>query len=79
MKLAQKTYDRVKNILKHDKDKISEPFLKEIKSELFLTLNQFLDIKLDNIKIDYFLNNNNMYELNINLTSANIKKTNFFQ
>ena len=79
MKLAQKTYDRVKNILKHDKDKISEPFLKEIKSELFLTLNQFLDIKLDNIKIDYFLNNNNMYELNINLTSTNIKKTNFFQ
>lgn len=78
MKLAQKTYDRVKNILKQDKDKISEPFLKEIKSEIFLTLNQFFDVCLDDVKINYILNDNNLYELNINLKSANIKKTNFF-
>ena len=78
MKLAQKTYDRVKNILKHDKDKISEPFLKEVKSEIFMVLNQFFDICLEDVKVNYFLNNDNLYELNVNLKSKNVKKVNFY-
>lgn len=78
MKLAQKTYNRIKNILKQDKDKITEPFLKEVRSEVFLTLNQFFSINIDDVKINYFLNNNNNYELNINIKTDNIKKTNFF-
>ena len=78
MRLAQKTYYRLKNILKQDKDRITEPFLKEVKSELFFTLNQFFDIKLDDISLNYCLNDKNMYEVDINLISNDIKKINYF-
>lgn len=78
MKLAQKSLLRIKDILKQDKEKISEPLLVQIKSDLFDALKCYFDIVLQDINVSYFVNQFGKYQIDISLTSNRVKKINFF-
>lgn len=78
MKLAQKSLLRIKDILKQDKEKISEPLLVQIKSDVFDTLKCYFDIVLQDVNVSYFINENGKYQFDISLTSNRVKKINFF-
>ena len=78
MKLAQKSLLRIKDILKQDKEKISEPLLVQIKSDVFDTLKCYLDIVLQDVNVSYFVNDSGKYQFDISLSSSRVKKINFF-
>ena len=78
MKLAQKSLLRIKDILKQDKEKISQPLLVQIKSDIFDTLKCYFDIVLQDINLNYFINQQGKYQVDISLTSNRVKKINFF-
>lgn len=78
MKLAQKSLLRIKDILKQDKEKISEPLLVQIKSDIFDTLKCYFDIVLQDVNVSYFINESGKYQFDISITSNRVKKINFF-
>lgn len=78
MKLAQKSLIRIKDILKQDKEKITEPLLVQIKSDVFDTLKCYFDITLQDINVSYHINTSGQYQIDICLTSNRVKKLKFF-
>lgn len=78
MKLAQKSLIRIKDILKQDKEKITEPLLVQIKSDVFDTLKCYFDILLQDVNISYQVNKSGQYQVDISITSNRVKKLNFF-
>lgn len=78
MKLAQKSYLRLKNMLKRDKEPISPILLDEIKSDLFLVLNEYFDCSILDLNLEYKTDNNGIYDFEIYFKANSVKKINFF-
>lgn len=78
MKIIQKSIDRMQNILKHDKDQVSLPFLNMIKSDIYCVLNGYLNIFPEDINIKYYIEDNGLYNFDIKLRANNIKNIKFF-
>ena len=77
MKIAQKSLIRIKNILKKDKEKISQPLLNMIKSDLFNVVKSYLDVNQNDISIRYFINEEGIYEIDLKIKTNRIKKVQF--
>lgn len=75
MKLAQKSYNRLKEILKLDKQQLSQTHLMQIKSDVYDALKNYFDITLQDVEIDYFLNDVNKYQINITASCSKVKKS----
>lgn len=78
MKLAQKSYNRLKEILKLDKQQLSQTHLMQIKSDIYDVLKNYFEITLQDVNVDYFLNNLNKYQINISASSSKVKKSRIF-
>ena len=78
MKIAQKSLERLKDILKRDKENLSQPLLNMIKSDFFNVVNSYLDVNQNNINIKYFINEDGFYEIDIKVKTNRIKKVKVF-
>jgi septum formation topological specificity factor MinE len=77
MKTAQKMTLRLKNMLKHDKEKVSQPLLNMLKSDIFQIVNNYFELRLEDMDISYFVDADGNYQFEIKLSSKRIKKANF--
>jgi len=78
MKIAQKSLERLKDILKRDKENISQPMLNMIKSDIYNVVNAYLDVKQNDVSIKYFINEDGFYEIDLKIKTKRIKKVQFF-
>lgn len=78
MRYEQKCINRLKNILKQDKERLSVPMLNMIKSDIYSALNNYFDIHPEDIDLRYFIDADGFYALNIGVRCNRIKKINFF-
>lgn len=78
MKIAQKSLERLKDILKRDKENISQPMLNMIKSDIYNVVNAYLDVKQNDVNIKYFINEDGFYEIDLKIKTNRIKKVQFF-
>ncbi len=78
MRFEQKCINRLKNILKQDKERLSVPMLNMIKSDIYMSLNSYFDIHPEDINLKYFIDENGYYALDIGIKCNRIKKINFF-
>lgn len=78
MRLEQKSINRIKSMLKQDKEKLSLPLLNMIKSDVFALLHAYFDLHPQDIDLRYFVNEDGFYDLNIGVKCGRIKKINFF-
>lgn len=78
MKIAQKSLERLKDILKRDKENISQPMLNMIKSDIYNVINAYLDVKQNDLNIKYFINEDGFYEIDLKIKTNRIKKVQFF-
>lgn len=78
MKIAQKSLERLKDILKRDKENISQPMLNMIKSDIYNVVNAYLDVKQNDVNIKYFINEDGFYEIDLKIKTKRIKKVQFF-
>ena len=64
---------RLDNVIKKDKQ-INPQYMKEvIKSDVFYVLNNYFEVKFDDIDISIDLTDNNMYTLKINAVGDRMK------
>ena len=77
MKLAQKSFNRLREILRIDKEQLSHTHLMQIKSDIFDTMSCYFDLLLQDVKVNYFINEFGKYQLEISLASNRLKKINF--
>ena len=77
MKVAQKSANRLKNILKQDKEQISAHFLALIKSDIYSVLSSYLCLDLDDIYLSYYVGEDNKYHFDLNIVARNLKKINY--
>ena len=78
MKLAQKSYNRLKEILKLDKEQLSQTHLMQIKSDIYDELKNYFEITLQDINLEYYLNDLNNYQINISASCSKVKKSRIF-
>lgn len=78
MKLAQKSLIRMKSILKQDKEQISKPFLNMIKNDILNILDSYIECKNEDIIVKYFIDENCLYNFQINIKANRLKKVKFF-
>lgn len=77
MKLAQKSMQRIKNILKRDKEDFSPTLLSLIKSDIYELLSNYFELALNDIKISYYVDDDGKYNFKIDMQSNRIKKQNY--
>lgn len=77
MKASQKMTLRLKNMLKQDKEKISQPLLSLIRSDVFQIISNYLDLTLEDVKICYFIDADGKYQIELKLSPKRVKKANF--
>ncbi len=78
MKTLNKSLDRLSQMLKADKQNLSDSFLQQIKSDVFEVLNKYFCISIEDVKLDYLITNLSEYNILINLKSKRIKNMMFF-
>ncbi|MBQ3047516.1 MAG: cell division topological specificity factor MinE [Clostridia bacterium] len=74
MKLAQKSFNRIKEILKNDKQELSSSSLLQIKSDIYDVLKNYFEITINDINVNYRLTEQNKYNFEVSLISDRIKK-----
>lgn len=74
MKSAQKSFNRLKEILKLDKEQLSETNFMQIKSDIYDTLKNYFEISINDINLTCAFTEQNKYKLEINLICDRIKK-----
>ncbi len=77
MKVAQKTSLRLRSMLKHDKEKISLPLLSLMKSDIFQIVGNYFELRLEDMNISYYVDDDGKYQIEIKLMSKRVKKANF--
>ena len=54
MKLAQKSLLRIEKMLKFDKERVSQPLLSLLKSDIYSVFDSYFETSLEDICISYF-------------------------
>lgn len=71
--LKELTSNRIKRVLYSDKLTSPTMFKQTLKLETYAILKNFMDIKIDDIKISVALNDNGKYRINIGVETNMIK------
>ncbi len=77
MKTAQKSMDRIKNILKMDKENISLSLISLLKSDIFSVIDGYFVSSLQDIKMNYYVSEDGKYHLSFEIECSRIKKLNY--
>ena len=78
MKTLNKSIDRLSQMLKADKQNLSESFLQQVKSDVFEVLNKYFSISTEDVKLNYVVTNLPEYSVSINFSTKRIKNMMFF-
>ena len=77
MKLAEKSENRLKSIIKKDKGNLPVALISLIKSEVYDVINSYFFTDIEDVKVKYFVDENGKYIINIEALCSNIKKMNY--
>ncbi len=77
MKLAEKSENRLKSIIKKDKGNLPVALISLIKSEVYDVINSYFSTDIEDVKVKYFVDENGKYIINIEALCSNIKKMNY--
>ena len=77
MKLANKTFSRLKSLIKQDKEQVSPQFLSLVRSDVFTLFSSYLVLDLDDVALSYFVGDDGKYHFDIKATALSIKNTNY--
>lgn len=77
MKFAEQSIDRLRGILKKDKENISPQFINLVKTDIYRILSGYFVTEIKDIDIKYRVENGKYY-FNIDFSASNIKHNTFF-
>jgi len=77
MKIAQKSILRIKEMIKKDREKLPDSFLNMVKNDIYNAVNSYFDVEIENVKIDYVVDNDGNYQIQLQIISKGIKKIGF--
>ena len=69
--------NRIKQMLVKDKKINPEKIVKLLKSEIFFSLRNYMEIKVDDINLDIGIDNDGKYIISLNATSNRLYLTNY--
>lgn len=78
MKYAEQSYDRLKDILKKDKENISPQLLNLIKTDLYQVLKGYFDLELKDVSLTYEIESSGVYHFCIDYFAKNVRHNSFF-
>lgn len=68
---------RIKQMLINDKKNNPNKIISLLRSEIFYVLQNYMDIKIDDVQLDIGIDNNGRYLLNLNVETSRIYITNY--
>lgn len=68
---------RIKQMLINDKKNNPNKIISLLRSEIFYILQNYMDIKIDDVQLDIGIDNNGKYLLNLNVETSRIYITNY--
>ena len=78
MKLAQKSLLRIKKMLKFDKERVSQPLLSLLKSDIYGVFDSYFEPSLEDISISYFVGKDGKYHFRLDIGAKRMKKPTYF-
>lgn len=68
---------RIKQMLINDKKNNPNKIISLLRSEIFYILQNYMDIKIDDVQLDIGIDNDGKYLLNLNVETSRIYITNY--
>lgn len=78
MKLAQKSLLRIEKMLKFDKERVSQPLLSLLKSDIYSVFDSYFETSLEDISISYFVGSDGKYHFRLDIGAKRMKKPTYF-
>ncbi len=78
MKIAQKSLLRIEKMLKYDKERVSQPLLNLLKSDIFSVFDSYFEMSLEDISISYFVGEDGKYHFNLDVGARRMKRPTYF-
>ena len=78
MKLAQKSLLRIEKMLKFDKERVSQPLLSLLKSDIYGVFDSYFETSLEDITISYFVGEDGKYHFKLDIGAKRMKKPTYF-
>lgn len=78
MKLAQKSLLRIEKMLKFDKERVSQPLLSLLKSDIYGVFDSYFETSLEDISISYFVGSDGKYHFRLDIGAKRMKKPTYF-
>lgn len=78
MKIAQKSLLRIEKMLKYDKERISQPLLNLLKSDIFSVFDSYFEMNLEDISISYFVGEDGKYHFKFDVGARRMKRPTYF-
>ena len=76
--MQDNSVNRLKEIIRFDKEKISKSLLSLIKSDVFSLFSSYFETDIKDVSINYFVGEDNKYHFKIDIVSTRVKKNVFF-
>ncbi len=77
MKIASKMQNRIENMLKRDKEDVPPAFLALIKSEIYSVMSNYCFLSLNDIKMNYYVDEKGNYHFKFDVSTSRLKSKNF--
>lgn len=77
MKIVSKVENRIENILKIDKENVPTTFLNLLKSEIYNLVSNYCFLSLQDVKMNYFVDQNGLYNFKFEIKSNRLKSKKF--
>lgn len=78
MKIAQKSLLRIEKMLKYDKERVSQPLLNLLKSDIFSVFDSYFEMSLEDISISYFVGEDGKYHFKLDVGAKRMKRPTYF-
>ena len=78
MKTIEKSISRISEMLKRDKENLSDSFLQQIKSDAYDVFNKYFFINLTDVRVSYYVDERCNYNITLNAQANRIKNMMFF-
>ena len=65
--------DRIKDMIKRDKEELNPELINLMKSDIFSVLSSYVILSLSSMDLKYSVEEDNLYHFSLNFTAKNIK------